>query len=97
MSSGDHSEYLAMLGRMIRAAGRRVADSDPADLAELLAALDDLDYVIAHAVAAQRAAGFTWTEIGTALGVSRQSAHKRWAARCATFGPHDTEGRETSQ
>lgn len=32
-------------------------------------------------VAAAKAAGASWTDIGRAVGISRQSAHERWADR----------------
>lgn len=94
---GDHGDYFAMLRRMMRAAGRRVAAGDPADLAELLATLHELDGILAAAVEAQHAAGFSWAEIAGALGVSRQAVHKRWGRRSATVPATDVEVGEISR
>lgn len=68
-----------MLSRMVRAAGRRVADGDPEDLAMLLDVQAELDAAIAAGVRGMRAnTGRSWSEIGRALGVTKQAAAKRW-------------------
>lgn len=78
----ETTEYAAMMRRMIRAHGRRVADADDVDLAELVALRDTLDQAIADAVAGQRANhGRSWADIARALGISRQAAHQRFAAQ----------------
>lgn len=72
-------DYMTMLARMIRAAGRRVADGDPEDLALMVALQAELDAALDSAVAGMRAnTGRSWAEIGRALGVSKQAAAKRW-------------------
>lgn len=54
------------------------ADSDPATGLRGVAALRRLtDELEAEQVAAARAAGWTWRDIGEALGVSRQAVHKK--------------------
>lgn len=73
----DHGDYYAMQVRMVRAFGRRVADSDPDDLALLLALRDRLDETIAAAVRTQRTR-FSWQEIATACGMRKQAAQQRW-------------------
>lgn len=75
----ETSEYAAMMRRMIAAHGRRVADADPEDLAELVALRDVLDEAIGQAVVGMRERnGFSWGQIGRALGVTRQSAQERY-------------------
>lgn len=69
-----------MVRRVIRAHGRRVADADPEDLAELVAMHQVLDEAIAEAIAGQRETGFTWSEIGKSLGMTRQAAWLRFKA-----------------
>lgn len=70
-----------MMKRMIAAHGRRVADGDVEDLAELLDLQAALDAAIAHAVQGQREDhGRSWADIARAAGTSRQAAQKRWAA-----------------
>lgn len=72
-------EYSAMLGRLLAAYGRRVADADIEDLADMFALRDKLDGVIAAAVAGQREQhGRSWADIGRAAGTTRQAAQMRW-------------------
>jgi len=71
-------EYLKMLRRMVRDAGRRVGRADPEDLAELVAIRGDLDAAIRAAVDGLRADGFTWASIGEATGTTRQAALMKW-------------------
>lgn len=75
----DHAGYLAFVRRILRAASARVASADPEDLAELLALRGALDEAIDRAAVAMHEQGRSWTEIGAALGVSRQAARQRWA------------------
>lgn len=71
-------EYAAMLRRMIRRYGERVGDDDPIDLTEMLAVRDAFDAAIAEAVAGQRERGYSWREIGEALGITREAAWQRF-------------------
>lgn len=71
-------EYLAMLRRMLRAAGKRVADADEVELAALLALRAELDQAIATAAVGQHATGRSWQTIGAAAGMTKQAAHERW-------------------
>jgi hypothetical protein len=38
-------------------------------------------------VAAAKAAGATWADVGRAAGITRQAAHERWANKWAASGP----------
>lgn len=69
-----------MLERMIRAYGKRVGADDPDALAGMLALEDALSEAIESAVKALKAQGFYWTEIGKAVGLSKQAAQQRWGA-----------------
>jgi hypothetical protein len=80
-----------MLGRMLRAGSRRIALADPDDLAEMVQLAQQLDDAIAQAVAGQRAAGFSWAEIGGPLGMSKQAAQQRFAKRIAKLAEADDE------
>ena len=74
-------EYVSMLCRMVRAAGRRVADGDPEDLALLRQVQAELDAAVTAGVRGMREnSGRSWSEIGRALGVTKQAASKRWGA-----------------
>lgn len=73
----DMDEYAGMLRRMIRAAGRRAAEGDPEDLAELVALRAVLDEAIETGVTGVREY-YSWADVGAALGVTRQTAHERY-------------------
>jgi ECF sigma factor len=42
---------------------------------------DELDDAIAQAVKGLRTQGYSWTEIGDRLGITRQAARQRWIGR----------------
>jgi hypothetical protein len=75
----ETTEYAAMLGRMLTAYGRRVADADIEDLTEMFELRDQWESVVASAVAGQRERhGRSWADIGKAAGTTRQAAQMRW-------------------
>jgi hypothetical protein len=74
----ETSEYLGAARRFIRAAGRRVADSDEIELEQLLDLQTVLADAIQLAVDGQRAMGKSWADIARATHKSPQAAHKRW-------------------
>lgn len=75
-------EYAAMVRRIILAHGRRVADADVEDLAELIELQATLDEAIAYAIRESRARwGRSWADIARAAGVTRQAAYQRWGSR----------------
>ena len=81
----ENDDYAAFVRRAIAAYSRRVATGD-IDALEGMAALSaDLDTAIAHAVTALRARhGYSWADIGTRLGITRQAAQQRWATAPGT-------------
>lgn len=74
----EPTDIHAFLRRMIAAQGRRVADADPVDLADLHSLHAVLDEAEEIAVAGMRRRGVSWTDIGDAVGMRKQSAHQRW-------------------
>jgi hypothetical protein len=79
----ETSEISAMLSRMVRAYGRRLADADPADLADAVELQRLLDRTVGEAVAHLRAThGFSWAELAAELGVTRQAAQQRYGRYC---------------
>jgi hypothetical protein len=76
----DVQEFAAFTRRILRAYGRRAAagELDPADLAELVELRRELDEATGSAVASMKAAGYSWADIGNALGMTRQAAQQRW-------------------
>lgn len=77
----ETTDYAAMMRRMMKAHGRRVADGDVEDLAELMELQTYLDLIVRGAVQAQREdQGKSWTDIARAAGTSRQAAQKKYSA-----------------
>lgn len=75
----ETTDYAAMMRRMMKAHGTRVADGDVEDLAELMELQVYLDYVVRGAVQAQREVqGKSWADIARAAGTSRQAAQKKF-------------------
>jgi hypothetical protein len=58
---------------------------DGALLADAVRIAELAQRVLAAAVVVERADGTTWEEIGEALGITRQSAHKRWQPTVAAW------------
>jgi hypothetical protein len=74
-------DFGAMVARMIRAYGRRVAFADIEDLRDLAALRDTLDDVITDTVAHMRGQHeFSWAAIGEAMGTTRQAAQQRYGS-----------------
>lgn len=78
MSAKDNREFAAFGRRIIRAHARRIAESDPAALGDLLALRQAVDTALDEAVVGLRDAGFSWGEIGREVGMTRQAAQQRW-------------------
>jgi hypothetical protein len=74
----ENDDYAAFTRRVIAAHGRRVARGDIEGLATLAALADDIDTALREAITGLRAAGFSWNDIATRLGITRQAAQQRW-------------------
>ena len=74
----ENDEYAAFTRRVIRAYSRRVAAGDIEALASMVTLAADVEQAIQAAVIGLRAFGYSWTEIATRLGISRQAARQRW-------------------
>jgi hypothetical protein len=70
----ENTAYTAFCARIIRAAGRRVADGDVVALPELARLADDLDQALTDAVHGLRSFGYSWAEIAARTGISRPSS-----------------------
>ena len=77
----QNDEYVAFARRVLRAYARRVADGDVEALTLMLGLSADIDDAIAQAVTGLRGSGYSWAEIGSRLGITRQAAQQRWGAR----------------
>lgn len=73
--------YLRGVGRMVRAAGRRVADADEPEMAELLRLRETVELAVQEAVDGWRGMGRSWSEIGAAMGMSKQAAAQRFGRK----------------
>ncbi len=75
----ENDDYAAFLRRVIVAYSRRVAAGDIDALTAMTRLADDLDTAIRDAITGLRAShGYSWAEIGTRLGITRQAAQQRW-------------------
>jgi hypothetical protein len=74
----ENDSYAAFLRRVLRAHGRRVATGDVEALADLVALAEDIDRAVGEAVRGLRGSGYSWAEIASRLGVTRQAAQQRW-------------------
>jgi hypothetical protein len=82
----ENDEYTAFLSRAIRALGRRVYGGDIDAITDMAQLSGDLDNAIRLAVNGLRSRGYSWAEIGTRLGVTRQAAQQRWGSAAQQQG-----------
>lgn len=73
-------DYLGAARRFIRAAGRRVAECDEHELAELIALRSAIEEAIDVAVAGQKTRK-SWAGIALATGTTREAAYQRWGRK----------------
>ncbi len=74
----ENDAYAAFAQRILRAYARRIATGDIESLALLTHLADDVDSAIGAAVTGLRGSGYSWADIGSRLGVTRQAAQQRW-------------------
>ena len=74
----ENDAYLVFVARIISAAGRRVATGDVEALPDLARLSADLDAALITAVEGLRQFGYSWEQIASRLGVTRQAAQQRW-------------------
>jgi hypothetical protein len=77
----ENPEYAAFARRILKAYARRIANGDIEALGLMAELADTIDTSIRDAVTGLRAHGYSWAEIGSRLGVSRQAAQQRWGNR----------------
>ena len=74
----ENDQYAAFTRRILRAYARRVADGDVEALIAMTGLAQDIDTAIGQAVKGLRQFGYSWAEIGSRLGITRQAAQQRW-------------------
>ena len=77
----ENDEYASFARRVLRAYARRVATGDIDALEAMTDLSDEIDTAIGHAVTGLRGFGYSWAEIGTRLGITRQAAQQRWGSQ----------------
>ena len=77
----ENDEYAAFARRVLRAYARRIADGDIDALTLLTDLAAEIDTTISAAVKGLRGFGYSWAEIGSRLGVTRQAAWQRWGGK----------------
>ena len=73
----ENHDYAAFVQRVMRADSRRVAAGDVDAITGMIRTAADLDRVIHEAVLGLHRSGYSWSEIGMRLSVSRQAAQQR--------------------
>lgn len=84
------SDMIAFTRRIMRSLGRRVQDRDIEGLAGLVALQADLDDQVRQTVAFLRTpegGGYSWTDVGRVLGITRQAAQQRYGRQTAHTRP----------
>jgi hypothetical protein len=77
----ENPEYAAFARRVLRACARRIATGDIESLTLMAELADTIDASIQDAVTGLRACGYSWAEIGSRLGITRQAVQQRWGNR----------------
>ncbi len=77
----ENDAYLVFVARVITAAGKRVATGDVEALPDLAQLSADLDKALITAVTGLRKFGYSWEQIASRLGVTRQAAQQRWGGK----------------
>ncbi len=74
----ENDDYAAFAHRILRAYARRVAIGDIEALTRMTTLAEDIETAIRNAVIGLRDCGYSWADIGSRLGVTRQAAQQRW-------------------
>jgi hypothetical protein len=77
----ENDDYAAFARRVLRAYARRVATGDVEALTLMAGLAGEIDTAIGQAVTGLRAFGYSWAEIGSRLGITRQAAWQRWGGK----------------
>jgi hypothetical protein len=77
----ENHQFDAFVRRIVRAYARRVAGGDIEALTALSQLSSIVDVATGAAVEGLRAFGYSWADIATRLGVTRQAAQMRWGDR----------------
>jgi hypothetical protein len=74
-------EYVQMIRRSLRALAKRIGEgADVELLSEMVTLQQELDEAVVGAVAGLRDQ-YSWSEIAARVGITKQSAHGKWAKK----------------
>ncbi len=76
----ENDDYAAFARRIVAAHGRRIAAGDVERLRDLVTLAEEVDHATTVAVAGLRRVGYSWAEIASRLGITRQAAQQRWGS-----------------
>lgn len=71
-------DFLKMIGRMIRSTAKRVSVADEHELGAMYALKLQMDQALTDAIQGQLSEGKSWSQIGAALGMTKQGAFRRF-------------------
>lgn len=74
----ENDDFAAFARRVIRAFSKRIANGDIDALADIAFMSGQIDQAIKDAVTGLRQRGYSWTDIGLQLGVTKQAAQQRY-------------------
>jgi hypothetical protein len=74
----ENDDYGKFARRVVNGYARRIATGDIEALTQMITLADDIEAAIRTAVIGLREHGYSWAEIGSRLGVTRQAAQQRW-------------------
>jgi hypothetical protein len=77
----ENDAYAAFAHRILAAYARRIAGGNIESPSLLMALAADIDAAIGQAITGLHAFRYSWVDIATRLGVTRQAARQRWGAR----------------
>ena len=76
----ENDAFAAFARRVLRAYARRIATGDIDALEAMTDLSAEIDAAIGQAVTGLRGFGYSWADIGTRLGITRQAAQQRWGS-----------------
>lgn len=83
----EPSEFAGMIRRCLRAMGARAGDADPESLRIFVELRDAIDAAEHQAIGALLDEGYSFRDMGRALGVSHVAVHKRFNKELPEPGP----------
>ena len=79
----ENDDYGAFARRIVAAHGRRIAAGDVECLRDLVTLAEEVDRATDVAVAGLRRVGYSWAEIASRVGITRQADQQRWGSNAA--------------